>query len=462
VSIFFRFSASPFLRSCGVFLNAMPTGPGPRAVPTGERRPPEPIRTPTRPPRRLLFTAVGLLGTVVALGYFAVGSEGSPLSTDPITILAAKSKAKKKDTVAAIRPPAEPSIPPRQRVPEGRQRAADAAWGAAMGSLGAVISMTFAAVGAGYGMAKSALGVVSLVKLAPSTMFRGMAPVVMAELLAIYGFVSGLNILGGFEIDRYTSFSGYLDLGAGLAVGLSCLAAGLSIGAIAEANLRSYGLFVRHAETAAEAKKVKDSPAVGGLAAAGGANYGTEPEIKKDEPSAEDHRTAAGRTFTAMILMLIFAEGLGLYGMIVGLLMHNTARQGVPPPIIVPPVEWAAHLGVHRPERLLRGTTPVIMSELLAIYGFVVGLIIALGLDPARYTTFAGYLDFAAGCTVGLGCFASGLAIGTIGDAGNRVYAKEPRIFVAMVLMLIFSEALGLYGLIVSLSIHGIGVTGLC
>eukprot|EP00667_Euglena_gracilis_P016492 EG_transcript_17254 len=216
----------------------------------------------------------------------------------------------------------------------------DASWAALMGSLGTVLSMMFAALGAGYGMAKAALGVVSLVNLAPSAMFRGMAPVVMAELLAIYGFISGLNILSGFDIDRYNSFSGYLDFGAGLTVGLSCLVSGLSIGAIADANLKAYGRFIRRAENAAESRsKAKESPAKGGLAAAGGANYGTDAgHEKKPELSPEEERQAASRIFTAMILMLIFAEGLGLYGMIVGLLMHSAAGQEVPHHILQPPL----------------------------------------------------------------------------------------------------------------------------
>ena len=41
--------------------------------------------------------------------------------------------------------------------------------------------------------------------------------------------------------------------------------------------------------------------------------------------------------------------------------------------------------------------------------------------------------------------------IGVAGDAGVRALGQEDKIFVGMMLILIFSEALGLYGLIVSL-----------
>merc|ERR1739845_185051 len=41
--------------------------------------------------------------------------------------------------------------------------------------------------------------------------------------------------------------------------------------------------------------------------------------------------------------------------------------------------------------------------------------------------------------------------IGIVGDAGVRATAQQPRLFTGMILILIFAEALGLYGLIVAL-----------
>uniref|UniRef100_A0A7S1IHK6 V-type proton ATPase proteolipid subunit n=1 Tax=Eutreptiella gymnastica TaxID=73025 RepID=A0A7S1IHK6_9EUGL len=371
--------------------------------------------------------------------------------------------------------------------------------------MGVVVSLTFCTLGAAYGMAKSALGVVRLAHLAPSAIFRGLIPVIMAELLAIYGFITSLNIISGFEITKFNSFSGYLDFGAGLVVGLSCLASGLSIGAIAEANIKSYGHYIRRSEKSTETEKEKKKK-TGGLADAAGTGYGTVDKSVtshgKNESNPMEDKAAAARIMTAKVLMLIFAEGIGLYGMIVGLLMHNAASQPVPDYMISPPVfafpedpcgsatgaffggagvvvavggalagasmgisrsgVGAAHLAVRCIERVLRGTTPVVMSELLAIYGFVAGLVIALGINADSYTAFSGYLDFAAGCSVGFGCLGSGFAIGCVGDACNRVYSKQDKIFSAMVLILIFAEALGLYSLIVGLSLHNNGLRGLC
>ena len=43
------------------------------------------------------------------------------------------------------------------------------------------------------------------------------------------------------------------------------------------------------------------------------------------------------------------------------------------------------------------------------------------------------------------------MAIGIIGDAGVRANAQQPKLFTGMLLMLIFAEALALYGLIVGI-----------
>ena len=64
------------------------------------------------------------------------------------------------------------------------------------------------------------------------------------------------------------------------------------------------------------------------------------------------------------------------------------------------------------------------------------------------------FLDLGAGLSVGLSGLAAGFAIGIVGDAGVRGSAQQPRLFVGMILILIFAEVLGLYGLIVALILH--------
>ena len=52
---------------------------------------------------------------------------------------------------------------------------------------------------------------------------------------------------------------------------------------------------------------------------------------------------------------------------------------------------------------------------------------------------------------MGLSGISAGFAIGIIGDTGVRGTAQQPRLYVGMILNLIFAEVLGLYGLIVAL-----------
>jgi F0F1-type ATP synthase membrane subunit c/vacuolar-type H+-ATPase subunit K len=73
-------------------------------------------------------------------------------------------------------------------------------------------------------------------------------------------------------------------------------------------------------------------------------------------------------------------------------------------------------------------------------------------LVPAKdYAANAAYAHLASGLCCGFSSLAAGLAIGIVGDAGVRANAQQDKIFVGMILILIFGEALALYGLIVSL-----------
>jgi V-type H+-transporting ATPase proteolipid subunit len=67
------------------------------------------------------------------------------------------------------------------------------------------------------------------------------------------------------------------------------------------------------------------------------------------------------------------------------------------------------------------------------------------------YSAKQGYAHLASGLCCGFSSLAAGLAIGIVGDAGVRANAQQDKIFVGMILILIFGEALALYGLIVSL-----------
>mmetsp|Transcript_30149 Transcript_30149/g.69115 ORF Transcript_30149/g.69115 Transcript_30149/m.69115 type:complete len:169 (-) Transcript_30149:95-601(-) len=115
-----------------------------------------------------------------------------------------------------------------------------------------------------------------------------------------------------------------------------------------------------------------------------------------------------------------------------------------------------ASMGVMNPGLVMRNIIPVVMAGVLGIYGLIVAVIIQGSITApqqgvASYSLYTGFANLAAGLTCGLSGLAAGLAIGIVGDAGVRAVGQQEKLFVGMILILIFAEALGLYGLIVAL-----------
>merc|ERR1712166_1518930 len=104
---------------------------------------------------------------------------------------------------------------------------------------------------------------------------------------------------------------------------------------------------------------------------------------------------------------------------------------------------------------------PVVMAGIIAIYGLVVSVLIANGMKSETYSLFKGFIDLGAGLSVGISGLAAGYAIGVVGDAGVRGTGQQEKLFVGMILILIFAEVLGLYGLIVALILSTAGNTEL-
>ncbi|VDP08040.1 unnamed protein product [Heligmosomoides polygyrus] len=104
-------------------------------------------------------------------------------------------------------------------------------------------------------------------------------------------------------------------------------------------------------------------------------------------------------------------------------------------------------MGVMRPELIMKSVIPVIMAGIIGIYGLVVAMVLKgkVTASSEGYNLNKGFAHLAAGLTC------AGYAIGIVGDAGVRGTAQQPRLFVGMILILIFSEVLGLYGMIVAL-----------
>merc|ERR1711990_431212 len=135
---------------------------------------------------------------------------------------------------------------------------------------------------------------------------------------------------------------------------------------------------------------------------------------------------------------------------------YGTAKSGV----------GICSIGVLRPDLVFKSLIPGIMAGILGIYGLIVAVIYqgkiqettvcsitgteqTCQMEP-KYGPFLGYKHLAGGLCCGLSALGAGLCIGIVGDAGVRANAQKD-IYVGMILILIFAEALGLYGLIVAI-----------
>ncbi|KXS13489.1 V-type ATPase [Gonapodya prolifera JEL478] len=111
-------------------------------------------------------------------------------------------------------------------------------------------------------------------------------------------------------------------------------------------------------------------------------------------------------------------------------------------------------MGQFRPDLIMKSLIPVVMAGIISVYGLVVAVLISGNISATDYAPFSGFVHLAAGTATGFAGLAAGYAIGIVGDSGVRGYSYQPRLFVGMVLILIFAEVLGLYGLIVSLILN--------
>ena len=100
----------------------------------------------------------------------------------------------------------------------------------------------------------------------------------------------------------------FVQLAAGLCCGLSCLAAGGTIGILGDAGVRGFGI-----KAVSGRKWFWDAGGEGG--------DGGDIDMGRAMNSAE----GANKLYVGMLIMLIFSEALALYGLIVALILsqHN-------------------------------------------------------------------------------------------------------------------------------------------
>lgn len=148
-------------------------------------------------------------------------------------------------------------------------------------------------------------------------------------------------------------------------------------------------------------------------------------------------------------------------------------------------------MGIDHPKGIMKNIIPIVMAGVLGIYGLIVSVIITQSISQPRlgantYSEFNAYNHLFAGLICGLSCLGAGGAIGVLGDTGVRGFGLRAergrkwwyqdssevtgedsapllggsegdaadaanKLYVGLLIMLIFSEAIALYGLIVAL-----------
>ena len=147
--------------------------------------------------------------------------------------------------------------------------------------------------------------------------------------------------------------------------------------------------------------------------------------------AAADGEHAAFFGYMGVASAIVFANLGSAYG---------TAKTGV----------GICSMGVLRPELIFKAIIPVVMAGILGIYGLIVAVIFNTKIGD-DFTFMEGYRLLGAGLCCGLSSLAAGLTIGIVGDAGVRANAQQEKVFIGMILILIFAEAVALYGFIISL-----------
>lgn len=155
--------------------------------------------------------------------------------------------------------------------------------------LGSAISIFLASAGSAIASSHSGIYAVR------SKDLKSFVPIVIAGVLAIYGIIVSVLLVGKLK-DDMTQAEGYRNLSSGLAVGLACCASGL--------GLASFMKQVNEHAPQTEMGGPESEPLVG--------------------RRTNGFALSQPLNFLHLCLCLVFLEAIGLYGLIVALFLMGT------------------------------------------------------------------------------------------------------------------------------------------
>lgn len=179
------------------------------------------------------------------------------------------------------------------------------------GYIGAASCIILANFGSAWGTWQAGLGVCKMGIDYPKGVIKNIVPIVMAGVLGIYGLIVAVILTQAIRppasdgTTSYSMFNGYAHMAAGLCCGISCLAAGGTIGVIGDAGVQAFGL-----------------RASGGKRAWAGDDGGND-DVGLGGNSEANNAEGANKLYVGLLIMLIFSEALALYGLIVALILSQ-------------------------------------------------------------------------------------------------------------------------------------------
>jgi len=184
-------------------------------------------------------------------------------------------------------------------------------WAPVLGYAGAASCIILANWGSAWGTWKAGLGVCNMGVNYPKGVIKNIVPIVMAGVLGIYGLIVSVIIAQAVNppsynndqvVGSYSIYNGWAHLAAGLCCGLSCLASGGTIGILGDVGVRAFG-----------------------LKASAGKRHWDFDEGEGGDSAGIEARALEGsnKLYVGLLIMLIFAEALALYGLIVALILSQ-------------------------------------------------------------------------------------------------------------------------------------------
>ena len=190
--------------------------------------------------------------------------------------------------------------------------------GELLNAIGAASAVFLASAGSAYASAHSGRFALRTHRVLG---LKSLIPIIISGVLAIYGLIIGVILVHKFEGDEPISDSDACRyLAGGLLVGFACLSSGVGMGLFLQPP-RHHGPFPLPSPPAPPLPPTGAAATigVGGGEAASGHGGITEPLLSMMGPPPPPPIPHDGKGFVTMVLVFIFLEAIGLYGLIVAL-----------------------------------------------------------------------------------------------------------------------------------------------